>query len=179
MSGLRARLDALDTLSVMRLGLLGLAVGAVLVTAAELTFLAHWDGTLQLLPWMALVSVALAIVLVAVRPGRGTIRIARALAGVSFLLGAVGVLVHVISNRDAGVLDYRYTATWPTMSELQRWWLAATGGVGPTPSLAPMSLAFSAVLVLLASIRVPVRATSPVPVAVQPARIGYDDPSPP
>jgi hypothetical protein len=39
---------ALDTVGVMRLGLLPVAIGAVLVTAAELTFLAHWGGTLQL-----------------------------------------------------------------------------------------------------------------------------------
>ncbi len=137
------------------------------------------DGALQLLPWVALVAVALAVVLVAFRPGRGTVRVARGLAAVAFLLGAIGVLVHVISNHDAGVFDFRYATTWPTMSELQRWWLASTGGVGPTPSLAPMSLAFGAILVLPASIRVPVRATAQGPVALGSARIGYDDPSPP
>ena len=64
--------------------------------------------------------------------------------------------------RDAGVLDFHYTATWPTMSEVERWWLAATGGVGPSPSLAPASLAFAALLLLLASIRLPVRAAPDV-----------------
>ena len=119
-ASVRARLEVLDTLSVMRLGLLGLAVGAVLVTAAELTFLAHWDGTLQLLPWVALLAVVLAVVLVGCRPSHGAVRVARGLAAGAFLLGAIGVLVHVISNHDAGVLDYRYAATWPTMSELRR-----------------------------------------------------------
>ncbi len=65
----------------------------------------------------------------------------------------MGVYFHVLSNYDAGILDFRYTAAWPTMSDLDRWWLAATGGVGPTPPLAAASLSFAALLVLLASVR--------------------------
>ena len=74
-----------------------------------------------------------------------------------WLLGGAGVIVHVISNHDAGVLDYHFSATWPTMGEIERWWLAATGGVGPTPPLAPLSLAFAALLLLIASIGVAAR----------------------
>jgi len=175
MAGMRARLDALDTLSVMRLGMLVLAVGAVLVTAAELTFLAHWKGTLQLLPWVALLAVVIGIVLIGLRPSRIAIRVGRVLGLVALLIGGIGVLVHVISNHDAGVLDFHYTATWPTMSEVERWWLAATGGVGPTPPLAPASLAFAALLLLLASIRVPVRVRAERNAVARAARSGYDE----
>ena len=178
MAGIRARLDALDTLSFMRLGMLGLGIGAVIVTAAELMFLQHWNGTLQLMPWVALLAAAVGIVVIAVRPGRAAVRIARVLGVVALTLGGIGVLVHVISNYDAGVLDYHYTDTWPTMSGLERWWLAATGAVGPTPPLAPAALAFAALLLLLASVRVPIRVRAPRPVAMQTARPGFEDRSP-
>jgi hypothetical protein len=166
----RARIDALDTLAILRLGLLALAVGAVLVTTLELTFLAHWDGTLQLLPWAALAMAAIAIALLVVRSRPAMLRTARVLAVIVFAMGGVGVLVHVIQNRDAGVLDYRYADTWATMGDLRQWWLAATGGVGPSPPLAPMSLAFAALLILLAGLRLPDRVTrraeGPGPAAV-------------
>jgi hypothetical protein len=152
MTDIRARAEELGTVGLMRLGMLGLAIGAVIVTAAELAFLTHWDGTLQLLPWVALVAVSVGILLIIVRRGRAVAWTARALGAVALVLGGVGVLVHVISNYDAGVLDYHYTDTWPTMGELGRWWLAATGGVGPTPPLAPASLAFAALLLLMATI---------------------------
>ncbi len=153
MRRLRGRWDALDTLALIRSGLLLLAVGAVVVTAAELTFLGHWDGTLQLLPWLALGMVSAALGIVAIRRGRSLLRVAQALTLGGLLLGLGGVLIHVVENHDAGVLDFRYATTWPTMDELGRWWLAATGAVGATPPLAPASLSFAAALVLLASLR--------------------------
>ena len=153
MRRLRERWDALDTLALIRSGLLLLAVGAVVVTAVELAFLGHWDGTLQLLPWVALAMVSVALVIVAVRTDRSMIRVAQVLALGGLVMGVVGVAIHVIENHDAGVLDFRYSATWPTMDELGRWWLAATGAVGATPPLAPASLSFAAALVLLASVR--------------------------
>jgi hypothetical protein len=153
MGRLRGRWDALDTLALMRAGLLLLAAGAVAVTATELAFLGHWDGTLQLLPWLALGLVSAALGIVAVHRGRSLIRVAQALTLGGLLMGLVGVLIHVVENHDAGVLDFRYAATWPTMDEPGRWWLAATGAVGATPPLAPASLTFAAALVLLASLR--------------------------
>jgi hypothetical protein len=153
MRRLRERWDALDTLALVRSGLLLLSLGAVLVTAVELAFLGHWDGTLQLLPWVALAMVTVGLLLVAIRPDRWRIRVAQALAVGGLVMGAVGVAIHIIENHDAGVLDFRYTVTWPVMDELGRWWLAATGTVGPSPPLAPASLSFAAALVILASLR--------------------------
>jgi hypothetical protein len=166
MIDLRTRVYELGPVRLMRLGMLGLAIGAVIVTAAELAFLTHWDGTLQLLPWVALMAVSMGILLVVARPGRAAVWTARGLGAVALVLGGVGVLVHVISNHDAGILDYHYTDTWPTMGEVGRWWLAATGGVGPTPPLAPASLAFAALLLLMATIGIlaPARAARSAPV---------------
>lgn len=39
------------------------------------------------------------------------------------------------------------------MGDLGRWWLAVTGAVGASPPLAPASVCFAALLVLLASLR--------------------------
>jgi len=97
---------------------------------------------------------------------------------VALVLGGVGVLVHVISNYDAGVLNYHYSATWPTMSDVERWWLASIGAVGPTPPLAPASLAFGALVPLLASVRVAVRVRAAHTAAIQPAHAGYDEATP-
>jgi hypothetical protein len=105
--------------------------------------------------------VSVALVIVAVRTDRSMIRVAQVLALGGLVMGVVGVAIHVIENHDAGVLDFRYSATWPTMDELGRWWLAATGAVGATPPLAPASLSFAAALVLLASVR---RGSTPAPV---------------
>jgi hypothetical protein len=167
---LRARWDALDTLAIIRAGLLLLAAGAGLVTAIELAFLGHWDGTLQLLPWVALAAVVVALVLVAARPRRWLVRTGQACAATALAMGVIGVAIHVIENHEAGVLDFRYADTWPTMGELGRWWLAATGAVGATPPLAPASLSFAAVLVLLASVRLGTRderVTVPTPAGIR------------
>lgn len=176
---MRRWVDGLDTPTIMRIGLLWLAVGAVLATGAELALLAHWDGTLQLLPWMALAAALVGIVLIAARTGPVAVRIARLLGLVVLTLGGVGVIVHVIQNHDAGILDYRFSATWSTMGDLQQWWLAATGAVGPSPPLAPASLTFAALLVLLASVRVPYRVPAARRGEAAARTLGYDDGSPP
>src|SRR6476646_5085785 len=108
MSGMRARLATLDTLGVMRLGTLALSLGAVVVTAAELAFLQHWDGTLQLLPWFALLTAAVGVLLLVVRPSHRAVRAARVLGAICLVLGFVGVYFHILSNYDAGILDFRY-----------------------------------------------------------------------
>jgi hypothetical protein len=54
-----------------------------------------------------------------------------------------------------GPLDFHYTASWPTTPEPIRWLLAATDTVGPSPTLAPMALAFIALALLFATLRHP------------------------
>ncbi len=124
-------------------------------------------------------SVALGVGLVVIisRPGRVVIWAGWALGTFALAMGAIGVLVHVISNCDADLLDDHDTATWRTMGEVGRWWLAAMGGVGPTPPLAPASLSFAALLLLLAGIGVRSReaTTSSVPA---PAATGLEEGSP-
>ena len=136
--------------------LLALAALSIVVTAVELATDRHWETFVQRIPWFALLAATAALLLVAVQPGPGSIRIARLLAAVTAAAGIVGVYKHVEANRDTGALDFRYSATWDSMSATSQWWKAASGGVGPSPVLAPLALANSAALVIAATLRHPV-----------------------
>ena len=68
--------------------------------------------------------------------------------------------IHVNANYEAGPLDFRYTTTWPQMSDLERWFLAATDTVGPSPTLAPMASAFMSIALLLATLGHPALAAT-------------------
>jgi hypothetical protein len=136
----------------LRQGLLGLAILGTLGTALELLLLRHFDGALQLIPWVALAVLGVAIVLVGGARGRRAIEVARVLAVIVLVSSVVGVAVHVNANYEAGPLDFRYTAIWPGMSDLERWFLAITDTVGPSPTLAPMASAFMSMALLIATL---------------------------
>ena len=139
----------------LRRGLLWLAVLGTIGTALELVLLRHWDNALELIPFVALGVLAVAIVLVARRPTVRSIRVARVLAAAVLVTSVVGVLIHIRSNYEAAPLDFRYTASWPTTAEPIRWLLAATDTVGPSPTLAPAAIAFMALALLIATARHP------------------------
>ena len=103
----------------------------------------------------------MAIVLVARRPTARSIRVARILAVSVLITAAIGVFAHVHANYESAPLDFRYTDSWPTTAEPIRWLLAFTDTVGPSPSLAPLAMAFVALALLLATIRHPALDTPP------------------
>lgn len=142
--------DARSSLVVIRRGLLALAAAGTIGVALELLLLRHWTETRELIAWLAVAALGVAVALVILRPTRRAILVARALGVVVLVTSAIGVFVHVWANYDAAPLDARYTASWPTTAEPVRWLLAATDTVGPSPSLAPLALAFVALVLLLA-----------------------------
>jgi hypothetical protein len=146
---------AMSTETLLRRGLVGLAALSSAATVTELVLLQHWGKLLELIPWSALILLVVAIALVA-RPSRRNVLTARVLGVVVLGIASVGVVIHVWSNYDAGPLDAQYMYEWPTLSEPVRWLLAATSTVGPSPTLAPMALAFSSLCLLLATARHPV-----------------------
>jgi hypothetical protein len=148
--------SSLPTPELLRRSLIGLAVLGGFGTALELGLLRHWTSALAVVPWISLALLALAATLLVVRPRRRRVQIARGLAAVVAASGLIGVLVHIRENYEAAPLDFHYTATWPTTPEPIRWLLAATDTVGPTPTLAPASLAFVAMALLFATLRHPV-----------------------
>jgi hypothetical protein len=139
----------------MRRGLVALAAAGTVGVAIELLLLRHWTESRELIAWFAVAVLAVAVVLAAYRPSRRTIRAARGLAVAVLVTSVIGVLVHVWANYESAPLDARYTASWPTTAEPVRWLLAATDTVGPSPSLAPLALAFVALMLLLAVVRHP------------------------
>jgi hypothetical protein len=88
-------------------------------------------------------------------PGRRSILWARGLGLAVLLFSAVGVAVHIAQNLASGPLDRDYAAIWDTLSPVQQLWTAATGGVGPAPALAPAAIAWTALILLLATVRHP------------------------
>ncbi|TMR90203.1 hypothetical protein EJK15_56610 [Nonomuraea basaltis] len=132
----------------LRLGLLGLVAIGIVGAALELAFERHWRSPVQLIPWVALVLLALALLLLALRDSPRTITAVRVLALVVLLTAAYGVYTHVSVNFGMGAAD----SAWDTYSALTQWWSALTKSVGSAPPLAPGMLAQSALLLLLASL---------------------------
>jgi hypothetical protein len=147
-----------------------LAAVGIVGTAVELAIDRHWDSTLQLVPWFALAVATVALVLVRGHAGRR--RLAVGLAAAVAVTAFFGVFEHVKANVDAGFLDAAYGATWGSRTTLSRWWIAASGGVGPSPVLAPGILLQAALCIVFAGVfaesqppRVRSTATSEVTIA--------------
>ncbi len=137
----------------LRWALVGLSVLTCLGSALELAMLRHWGSTDQKIPWVILVIMAAGIAAFAWRQTQGTILAARVLAVGSVLGSGFGVLEHVKSNVETAPLNALWADTWDTLSPLNQWWLAATGGAGAAPTLAPGFLALTGICLALATWR--------------------------
>jgi hypothetical protein len=144
----------------LRRGLLALAALTALGLAVELASERHWTQPIQLVAWAALGGLAIAIALVGWSPSRTRLQIARSLAVVVVLSAVLGVGEHVYSNYDAGALDQRYATSWDRLSEMDRWGLAVTKSVGPSPPFAPGAMAVAGLAVLLSTVQHPALARS-------------------
>ncbi len=105
-------------------------------TAAELALDRHWHDVWQLLPWVALGGIVLALTVLLIRRTQATVWFARTCAVLAIAMAAVGIWKHVEANYEAAPLDFRYADRWETMSLSERWWEVARGSVGPSPMLA-------------------------------------------
>jgi hypothetical protein len=140
------------SVALLRRCFLALAVTGIAATAVELALSRHWTSAIQLIPWYALGALAVAALLLAVRPGRRSVRIVQVLAVVVVLTSFFGIFEHVLANYDAAPLDFRYSSKWATMPATSRWWAAITESVGPSPTLAPGVLAQAAVCLFFATL---------------------------
>jgi hypothetical protein len=122
----------------------------IIGTAFELATLKHWNGTMQLVPWAALVVLAGALAVHAGRSGRTFL--VRALAMLVLLTSLYGVLEHALVNYDSGPLDQRFADRWDALSPWLQWWYAITRTVGPAPTLAPGMLGQAALTLMLATV---------------------------
>jgi hypothetical protein len=131
----------------LRFGLLALVAIGIAGAAFELAFERHWESMTQMIPWVALVLLTVALAMLAFGGSR-TVTVVRVVALVVLLTAAYGVFVHISVNYGAGGSD----SEWSTLSPLTQWWYAATKTVGFAPPLAPGMLAQSALMLLLASL---------------------------
>ena len=147
--------DQAAAAGLLRRVLLALAAAGILAVAFELASARHWDSTVQLVPWAALLVAAVDLGLAAARPDRRRLTAARALGAVVLAASLYGVVMHVIANYESGPLDGDYGPRWDTVAALTRAWWAFTETVGPSPALAPAALAQVVLLVLVATLRHP------------------------
>ncbi len=146
---------AADDASVLRRSLVALVVVALAGVTAELLVERHWGTPVRLVPWLCLVALAYAALLLMRRPTAAAVRRARVLAVLVMIAAAVGVALHVNENYVAGPLDQRYERLWEGMPEAERWWAAVSKAVGPAPTFAPASLALVALVLVVATQRHP------------------------
>ncbi len=139
-----------DPLHVLRGCLVALTALGIAGTAFELASLKHWNGAIQLVPWVALVVLAAALALHTTRPAH--VPVVRGLALLVLAASVYGVFEHALVNYESGPLDQRFTDTWTDLSLWSQWWYAITRTVGPAPTLAPGMLGQAAATLILATI---------------------------
>lgn len=133
-----------------QVGVLAIVVTATIGIVLELATSRHWNGLIQLIPWVAAALLLGATVLVW-RNTRTTVRAGRAIALIVALSSAFGIWEHIESNYDSGPLDFRYATKWASLSEASRWWKAISGGVGAAPPIVPGAMALVAALLVVAT----------------------------
>lgn len=143
-----------DTATILRRSMLGLAAAGIIATTVELATLRHWTTTTQIIPWLVLAVCAIGVLIIGFG-SRQMIRIVRVVALLGAAGGLYGLFIHIQSNYDAAILDYKYTDRWPHMSLTSKLWAASTGQVGPSPVMAPAVLSQIGVSMALATFRHP------------------------
>lgn len=144
-----------DTTTLLRRGVLGLALLGIVGTAIELVFLRHWSGVTQLIVWPAITALGIGFLLLVRKPNRKRIQAACGIALVVVMVAGIGISLHVLENLGAGPLDRDYGPRWDQMSPVEQWTAAIIGDVGPSPTLAPGVLAEISFALLLATVRHP------------------------
>jgi hypothetical protein len=126
----------------LRRFLLGLAAFICVGTIVELALAKHWDGAIQLLPFLLAALSLLAILAVLIRPQRRWLRLLRWITAITLAGSLFGVFEHIEHNIEFA-LEIRPSAV---VSDV---FLEALGGANPL--LAPGILAFMALLALAAT----------------------------
>jgi hypothetical protein len=168
-SRIQLRLDHAETSTLLRAGVLGLAGLGLAGLLVELAFLRHWSSAGELIVWPALAAAAAGTAVIAWWPTPRRVRAVRWVALGVVVVGLAGVWFHVTENLTAGPLDRAYAATWDTLSSIEQWLLAVTGGVGPAPALAPGSMSELGLAIALATFRHPVLTRADAGASIPPA----------
>lgn len=136
----------------MRTWVVGLSVATLVALTAQLALLAHFDGVGQAVAWAGVAAAYVAdVLLLRRRVTRGTLAVVRWLAAYTVLVGAVGVLAHLVAALPD---DVTLAALWATVH-------------GPRPVLEPAAVALPGLLTLVATVGHPAAWRSPHDAATQ------------
>jgi hypothetical protein len=147
----------------LRQAVLVVTAFSLLGTAAELAIGRHWESPPQVIPFVVIAVALVTVGLIATATTAARLRVARGLCIAILAASVFGVWEHIEGNQEAGALDQRTSARWESTPALERWWLAASGGVGPSPPLAPGVLAQTTLLLLVTTFRHPALGASEAP----------------
>lgn len=140
-----------NLVDLLRYGVLALAAAATLGAAYELAAERHWGDANQLVPWVA-VGMLLVAIGTACSSSPRMVLVTRVLAVIVLGASIYGIAIHVLDNLHAGHLGPRYGPEFKQFPKIEQLWLAATKTVGAAPPLAPGALGQAALLVLLATL---------------------------
>ena len=127
--------------------MLGLVAFGLLGLATELTFLEHYEETLMVIPFAAIVTAMGAVSWLAVRPSAMAVRVARIVMVLFVAVGALGVVLHY-----RGSLEFQIDMD-PTATAAQLFWKVMHMKAPPT--LAPGAMVQLGLLGLLITYRHP------------------------
>ena len=137
----------------LRAGLLLLVLLGVTGSALALAYERHWLGPWQLAPWIVLGIVTVAAAGLIARPTPATVWLARTVAVLAIVSGAIGVWQHIDANYNAGTIAEQGSddghghshgnelkSTGPSLGDV----VSGAAGHAPVPaalSIAPVGLA--------------------------------------
>ena len=132
----------------LRASLLWLVLIGIVGLAVALAYERHWDGYWQLVPWIVLGVILIALLALVVFPSTFTRKLAHLVAAATIIASCLGLWQHFEENYQTASLDASYTDIWEDMSLLDRVWEVTRGSVGHVPvyaaaSLIPIAIALS------------------------------------
>jgi hypothetical protein len=140
-----------DATTLVRYGVLALAAAGVVGAAYELAAERHWGSPLKLIPWIAVIALAVSVV-TALSSAPRMVTVTRVLAALVLGASLFGIAYHILDNMWAGHLDPAFGPAFKELPRLERLWYGATKTVGEAPPLAPGMLGQSALLVALSTL---------------------------
>lgn len=140
-----------DAVTLFRYGVLALAAAGTAGAAYELAAERHWGNPIKMLPWLAVVALAVGVVM-ALSPAPKMVFATRVLAAIVLGLSLFGIAYHILKNLHAGHLDPAFGLAFKELSRPEQIWYAATKTVGEAPPLAPGMLGQAALLVALGTL---------------------------
>lgn len=136
----------------LRASLLWLVFIGIVGLSIVLAYERHWDGYWQLVPWVVLGLIFLALLALVVFPAVATRKLACLVAVATIIASCLGLWQHFDENYETASLDANYTDRWEDMSLFDRVWEVSRGSVGHVPIYAAASLIPIAVALAMSTI---------------------------